>query len=320
MLFRALFTLLIITMAISVEAQEIDNTASYRHLGSDHYLRFNLEDDYPLGTDDQYSGGGSFEYVSPKLKKWPLTKVLWRPRWSATLYSIAGETELYTPTFQKQEVAGIQRPYASVLFLKSSTTSIDAVRRRRLSSNLSLGVIGSGAMGDILQRGVHEVMCNPYPGGWDHQIHNDLILNYEVNYEQQLLHYGNALSLDAVLKARGGTLSDLAGIGITLMAGHFVSPYDLSFGSWERLHWYFYARPMLNIVRYDATLQGGMLNRTSPYVLDASEISRIQFNPRAGMVVTYGRVTAEYFLAQVSQQYKSGPIHTWNGIQLALTF
>jgi hypothetical protein len=37
-----------------------------------------------------------------------------------------------------------------------------------------------------------------------------------VSYEQQLLHYARALSLDAVLKARAGTLSDMASIGIYL--------------------------------------------------------------------------------------------------------
>jgi len=40
-----------------------------------------------------------------------------------------------------------------------------------------------------MQIGIHEATGNKTPRGWGNQIKNDLVMNYEVGYEKQLLQY-----------------------------------------------------------------------------------------------------------------------------------
>ena len=53
-------------------AQKIENTASFRDIKASNYFRFNYDNDYFTGTDQNYTQGYNFELVAPIFKKNPI--------------------------------------------------------------------------------------------------------------------------------------------------------------------------------------------------------------------------------------------------------
>jgi len=138
-----------------------------------------------------------------------------------------------------------------------------------------------------------------------------------VGYEKELLAYKKVFSLSANGMARAGTLSDKAALGATLMAGYFDSPFSSTLVDGNNFRIYAYEHPSVNIVGYDATMQGGLFNKSSPYTIDAKNISRIVFENRFGFVVTYRRFYLEYFLQIYGKEFEQGKVHNFGGVQVA---
>jgi len=299
-------------------AQAIDNTLSYKNINADSYVRINYENDFFSGTDVYYTQGLHIEVVAPFAKYFPLSWLLWHPRYSYIRNGVAAEHEGYTPrSYSNPNILYGDRPYAACLFLKTFLTAIDSEKKQRYSAALSTGVIGQAAGGAEMQTGIHRWLHDVIPQGWLHQIHNDAILNYQVDYEKQLVSAGHFFSLDGSGMARAGTLSDKAGAGITLMMGYFDSPFSTVTATRKNFRIYAYEHPEVDIVGYDATLQGGVFDRTSPYVIPAANINRITYQNRFGFVVIYHRLYLEYFQSLLSQEFKGEDFHVWGGIQIA---
>src|SRR4051812_22923981 len=235
-----LFVIIVIPFA-RLGAQEIDNTAPYRNINSDSYIRLVGDDDYLKGTDDQYTEGVSVEICMPWIKKFPLSRLLVHPGFSDIRYGLGVEHAGYTPAnLEYPYFPWYDRPYAATLFLKISLIATDIKRKQRFATVLSLGIIGSAAQGDNLQRAAHIILHDVVPPGWKYQVKNDLIANYQLNYQKQLLSYEPFVSLDIEGMARAGTLSDKAGVGLNLLLGYFVSPFSQTEMSLKKIHVYAY--------------------------------------------------------------------------------
>ncbi len=299
--------------------QAIDNTWSYNNINSDRYLRINHENDSYSGTDKYYTQGVNIEITSPALNKYWISRLLVTPGYDYVRYGIGGEHEGYTPRYiDRSEILPNDRPFAACWFVKTFQVSIDTIDKQRFSTTLSAGVIGPAALGNELQTIIHRALGNTIPNGWHNQIRNDAILNYQVNYERQLVSAGKYFMIDAGGMVRVGTLSDKATVGMTLMAGYFESPYSATVLKGKDLRVYAYERPEVSFVGYDATLQGGMLNRQSPYVISPGDIQRITFMNRMGVVLNYRRLTLEYFQVYLTPEFSGGTYHTWGGVQLGV--
>ncbi len=303
-----------------VVAQEIDNTTSYKNIKSDDYIRLSVDNDYFACRDRQYTEGINLEMCSPSLKKNPLTWLLINPHYDHTRYGMGIEQAGYTPYLSDNHEMQINdRPFAATLFLKTFLLATDTVRKQRFVTILSTGVLGPAAQGEELQDGVHKVLGDVVPPGWQYQIRNEVILNYQVNYEKQLLAYRNAFLLDANGSARAGTLNDKAGVGITVIVGYFEPPYGSRKSEGGRFHIYAYDHPEVDVIGYDATLEGGMFDHSSSYTIPASGITRTVLANRAGCVVSYGSVIVEFFEYNSTRQFSTGPMNKWGGLQLAVT-
>jgi len=303
----------------TTHAQVIDNTWSFKNINSDRYLRINYENDFYAATDRDYTQGIHLEYVRPGLKKFPLSRLLVRPkRWYAR-YGIAATQEGYTPKYvDHPEVLVGDRPYAACLYLKTFQISTDTVHKQRFSTTLSTGVIGPAALGAEMQTGIHRALDNVMPVGWANQVRNDVILNYQVNYERQLAAAGKWLLLDADAMGRVGTLSDKASAGVTMMAGYFDCPYGATLINGKNFRIYAYEHAEVCFVAYDATLQGGVFNRRSVYTIAEDDVNKITLQNRFGFVLTYRRVWLEYFQGYVSREFRTGDYHAWGGVQVGV--
>lgn len=303
------------------QAQAIDNTESFRSINSDKYFRVYYENDFFTGKDRDYTQGIYIEKIHPGIRHFFLTRLLWHPHNSFLKYGLALEQDAYTPNYiDRSAIQYGDRPYAGALMLKTFIKSVNPVRKERVSAILSTGVIGPWAGGEQMQQTIHHWINYTQPLGWHNQISNDVLLNYQLNFEKELFNAGRWLSLSSYSTVRAGTLSDKLTTGFSLMTGHFISPYLLPANSIKKWYWHFYYQPLISLVGYDATLEGPLFNHTSPYTIPAGEIRRITFQHKYGIVIMRKGFYAEYFQTGNTEEFKNYIFHRTGGIQVGFGF
>lgn len=298
-------------------AQRIENTAVYRQINSDSYFKIHFENDFFTHTDWYYSQGLALELVNPALEKNPLNKVLLKLDRKASdnkKFGLALEINAFTPT-DIVNTPPFDRPYAATMMLKSFAISNNFETKSRLSTSLVLGVIGPAAFGKEIQTWIHRWTDNYLPKGWPQQVRNDVVLNYNVNHEQRIFDLGNFLALNTNAQLRLGTLSDKVQAGFTLMAGKFISPFETN-PEEKHFQLYAYTQPLVSLVGYDATLQGGLFNRNSPYTISDSDVTRVTFENQTGVILQIHRFQAEAFVSLLTKEFNVGRMHRWGGLRL----
>ena len=313
--------MLVILLAPAAFGQRIENTCSYRNIGSERYFRLNYENDFFAMSDEYYTQGLNLEIVAPVFQKFLLAKVLYRNKNLPMRAGIAIEHQGFTPSnILTGEVLQGDRPYSSSLMLKTFSIVSNPHTNHRLVTQLSFGVIGPWAMGKEIQIALHEKI-NPdkVPAGWKNQVHNDILLNYQIDYEQGLLVKRN-LVVTAKGGARAGTYNTRISSSMTLMVGLFDNPFQFSNSREKKFQLYLYAEPQAHLVVFDATLQGGVFNDRNPYTLDRDEISRIVFQQNAGLVIKVKGFTLEYSQTLMTKEFKTGALHSWGSVRAAIGF
>ena len=318
---KTIFLFLLAISALSSSyAQLIDNTASYRTINADRYFRLHYENDYFSESDFYYTQGINLEYVNPAIRKFPLSRLLIRTT-KKTKYGISLEHLGYTPTSIKHpEILTGDRPFAATVFLKTFAIVNDSARGYRIVSALSTGVIGAAAGGYEMQAAIHRWIHDTHPQGWNNQIQNDIVLNYQLDYEQKILPYMKYLSTTAKGGAHVGTLSDKIYGSISFMTGLFDNPFQYFSRQHRLFQVYIYEEPMINAVGYDASLQGGLFNRSSPYTISQGDVTRFVFQNNMGFVLKIRRFNMEYFQTFITKEFYTGTSHHWGGIRIAWVF
>jgi len=313
------FYLLLVLLPWLCSSQRIDNTISYRDMGAEKYFRFHYDNDFFTATDYNYTQGYTFELVTPWLKKNPLNLILVQPDESRqSRYGIAFEQTGFTPVdITALEFQYGDRPYAATIVLKSFTITTDAARNIRLSSAITLGMIGPAALGNEMQTSIHKWIDDDLPQGWKHQIKNDLILDYELALEKQLLNVSNIVIINSHSKIRVGTLNTYASTGLNMTFGLRGSPNVNNIRPFQA---YIYVHPVVSAIAYDATLQGGMFNKNSPYTIASSDLERIVLQNNFGAVIKFNSVYLEYSRAMITREFASGHSHKWGGFRVGFTF
>jgi lipid A 3-O-deacylase len=309
------FLAVMLLSVTSAFGQRIENTSSYRNLGSDIYIRINYENDFFAMSDEYYSQGINLEFAAPAIQKFPLAKLLFRNKYLPTLTGIALEHQGFTPTnILTGDVLKNDRPYSSSLMLKTFSVVSNPHTNHRLATQFSLGVMGPWAMGKEIQIAIHEKI-NPdkVPKGWKNQVHNDVIINYKIYYEHGLWIKRNFI---VTAKSGGslGTYITRLNSSFVFMGGIFDNPFQFATTRDKNFQIYLYAEPQLNLIVFDATLQGGVFNDRNPYTLDRNEISRLVFQQNAGLVIKIEDFTLEYSQTVMTREFKTGSPHSWGSI------
>ncbi len=301
-------------------AQKIDNLASFRNIQSDSYFRFNYDNDYFSGTDDNYTQGYSLELVAPFLEKNPVNFLFIKPANSEKKFGVAIEHIGFTPpNIGSPEIQFGERPFAAAIMFKSFAITTDTLQHSRLVSSLNLGLIGPDAFGKEMQVGIHKITGNTIPEGWRNQIKNDLVLNYEVSYEKQLFRAQDLFSLQTTGTLRAGTLYTNASIGLNTTVGHINSAFSVK-NDKKKFLFYGYSQVLGNAVGYDATLQGGLFNNKSPYTISSGEITRFTGQFNYGLVLQTKTLYFEYSRTVLTREFESGNPTKWGGIRIGFTF
>lgn len=312
----------------SISGQSVNQSEVYRKMTSEKYIRLHYENDVFTASDQYYTQGLNLEFVHPKLKNNPVNLLLLCPDNFKLTYAVSFEHSVYTPSeIQTSEILYNDHPFSSTLLLKSIVIATGPKKDVRIVSSISTGVIGHLANGDCMQIFIHKWASDKQPFGWDNQIRNDIILNYQVNIERKLLNYKNSFRLESCGEIRIGTLHDRVGAGLVFMTGEWNDEQEYS-GTHLQLpgmqnkieRMYFYLNTNIFLVGYNGLLQGGIFNEENPYKLKSDEIERLVLRNNAGVVLTYGRYFLEYFYSFQSREFKSGDMHSWGGFKLGVGF
>ncbi len=294
--------------------QAIATTGTERDTRRQSYWRLSYDNDFFTATDKYFTQGIALEIVSPRLRALPTRRVMIVPRATDVRYGIGYEDDGYTASDLKApQILQDDHPYAGTKQLRVFAIADDTVRRQRVTSLLTLGIIGQGAGGKEIQTFIHRHTGNTIPQGWGNQIRNDVILNYEAGIERQLFRAGDHLLLTGSGSARAGTFNTATTVGLTVMAGRLGSPFA---AARPRREFYLYAKPQANLVGQDATLQGGLLNRSSPYTISASALSRIVYRQQVGIVYRSRHHFIEYYQSLGTREFRGGRAHRSGGFQL----
>ncbi|KKK51084.1 hypothetical protein LCGC14_3118520, partial [marine sediment metagenome] len=223
--------------------------------------------------------------------------------------------EIYTPKdLSADTIAAGDHPYSSTLTLSQVKITDNAELGIRYISELRLGILGPAALGFHAQKLIHNITPSDPPQGWDNQVGNDLMLNYNVTvdkgvvedeYSQFILHG----------RARLGTVYTDATAGFLVRMEYqpkyfsFIDPDPA-----RRFNIYVEFGGNLRFVGYDASLQGGMFNRTSPYTIPSESVSRIVAEGRINIVLELPKHQLVFYENVVSPRFDASEWHAWLGI------
>ncbi len=289
--------------------------ASFRDIKDVSYFRFHYDNDYFTSTDKDYTQGYNFELASPVFAKNPINYIFFLPKNSEIKYGLSLEHIGFTANnIESDQIQFGERPFAAAIMLKSFSIATDTIHKSRITSSLNLGIIGPGAFGGDMQTAIHKATGNTIPKGWYNQIKNDVVLNYEISYEKQLLRVNDVFSVQANSSLRLGTLFTNISAGFNATLGILNSPF-VSVKN-KKFHLYVYSQPLVNLIGFDATLQGGLFNDKSVYTIPGSEIERVTFQNNYGIVLQSGKFYFEYSRTILTREISTASAHKWGGIHI----
>jgi lipid A 3-O-deacylase len=314
--YRKYYTVSLLFLSLLSFSQRIDNTASFRAINSNHYFRYHYDNDFFTGTDYYYTQGHTLELVTPKLLKNPINYLFIKLKNSKQKYGLSFEQMGFTPTsIKSDEILYDDRPFAATAMLKSFLISTDTIHKAALSSTLTIGIIGPYALGKEIQTEIHQWINRGVPFGWQYQIKNDLILNYEISHEKQLYRLNDLFALNSNAKLRLGTMNTNISGGLTTTFGKINSPFT-SLKNKNNFQIYGYLQGLVTAVGYDASLQGGLFNQNSPYVITDQNMERFTFQKNFGIVLHHKKFYLEYSRSELSKEFKTGITHKWGGFRI----
>src|SRR4051812_2266201 len=113
---NTIISLLLFLQPVIVSAQAIDNTLSYKNINTNDYFRLSYENDFFASTDKYYTQGVNPELLSPWVKKFPLSKLLFHPCYSSVRYGLGVEHDGYTPSdIAPSRILYGDRPFAACI-------------------------------------------------------------------------------------------------------------------------------------------------------------------------------------------------------------
>lgn len=270
---------------------------------------FKTENDaYLSTTNDRYYTNGLIIYFRRAIKPENLSDKL-----EKKTYEISIGQKIYTPYNGDAPIKEKQdRPFAGYLYA-GGAYSLFFKQEAVLKTAVELGTTGPNSLAEDAQRLLHRTIGFYKPAGWAYQIKNEVAVNLSSNYTK-LMYRADDQAFDFSGQAYvnlGTTFSGLGG-GIMFRAGRINQLYHsaaqnaiIGEAKTARLHeteFFFYAKPLLNFVAYDATIQGSMFNNNSPVTFG---VKRLVFEQQLGVNYSSKRFTADFNAIFKSKEVKS---------------
>jgi len=285
--------------------------------GDWRYFSYTYSNDFFNETDRYFTQEIHPELVLPVFRKLPFMKLLLQLRGATLRYGLSATQDCFTPaSIRRDTILRGDRPYSGTIFLSHFKVSNQEEKKQRLTAQIDLGAMGPCAKCEEEQKGIHKMLVNIQPLGWEFQISNDLYLNYRLRYEKGIfgLRY---IDLGGIGEINAGTVYNNATVGLTLRFGK-MRPYFENSRS-KKFQFYGFAQGWIKGVAYNATLQGGPFSK-SIYVLGAPEISPVVLRGDFGARFSYKEIGIEFCRVFITREIRTWWSHGWGYISIIAYF
>ncbi|MDN3547529.1 lipid A deacylase LpxR family protein [Mucilaginibacter aquaedulcis] len=225
----------------------------------------------------------------------------------------------------------IDRPFAAYTYI-GSTLNLLYKNEGNLKLSAQIGLVGPAAGGEPVQKLIHNTFGFYHLNGWQYQIRNDAELNLGAEYNK-LLARASWIDVSLASYANLGNGFTGAGVGPLLRLGNFnqlfnsvstqstVSAQDQT-GLLHAHEIFFYYKPQVNGVLYDATIQGSLLRSHDPNSQEVTLNKKpVIFSNQLGVAFTTSRfafdIAAIFHTKDVEEMIRS---HQWASITGAYRF
>lgn len=285
-----------------------DNDA-YLALGQDRYYTNGLFITFRRATDQSKLNGKAIKKI------WELE---------------AGQ-KIYNPvTGRITNIDQVDRPFAGYLYAGGGINWLYR-SENSLKTTLQAGVLGPSALGRETQELLHNAVGFYEIRGWEFQLNDEISFNGSAAYNH-FIGRGKKENTDISATSYlniGNTFSG-AGIGLLLRAGtlnkfyHSVSnnsriehnPQEEHSGKNEL---FFYLKPQLNYVAYNASIQGGLFVKDKgPVTFD---VKPLVFSQEAGVNYASDRWTVSYSIVFLTREIQSSAkAHQFGSVKIYYRF
>ncbi|MCX2574610.1 lipid A deacylase LpxR family protein [Pedobacter sandarakinus] len=273
---------------------------------------FKTENDAYLATlNDRYYTNGLFIYyrraINPEHYAEPVEK---------KTFEIAIGQKIFTPYWgQVANKEDQDRPFAGYLYA-GGAYNIFYKDESVVKLNAELGVVGPGSLAKNAQEFLHKTVGFYTPEGWEYQIKNQLALNLAANYSKLLVRSNDqVVDLSGQGYANLGTTLSGLGASVLFRAGRLNQLFNSAYNNaiignaktakLNQSEFFFYAKPQLNVVVYDATIQGSLFNNDSPVTFG---VKPIVFEQQFGVNYSSNRFTIDFNVIFKTREVKSAAV------------
>jgi len=312
---KSLFTVLLFCGFISVlQAQSFKNE-----------FGFKTENDAYLATlNDRYYTNGLFIYFRRAIDPAGFSEKI-----EKKTFEISVGQKMYTPYWgQVAKKEDQDRPFAGYLYA-CGAYSVFYKNERVLKFGVELGTVGPNSLAQDAQKFLHQTVGFYTPAGWEYQIKNEIAANLTANYSALLLRSNDqVVDLSGQGYANLGTTFSGLGTSVLFRAGRLNQLFNSAYHNavigkskteaLNRSEFFFYAKPQLNLVAYDATIQGSLFNNDSPVTFG---VKPIVFEQQFGLNYSSRRFTADFNIIFKTKEVKSvAKAQNYGGLSLYYRF
>lgn len=275
-----------------------------------HEFGFRSDNDSYLaqGSDRYYTNGLFINY------RFVTSQKDLAPGLEKKIFEISAGQKMFNPRSGFSPNPELQdRPFAGYLYA-GGAVSWFRTNETALKAGIELGTTGSNSLAEAGQKLLHRTIGFYTPAGWEYQIQNELTANLAIQYTRLLYRpANNATDLSFEGYANAGTIFNGLGAGILFRAGKINQLFNSSstnsvIGNGPKTRtlvkreFFFYAKPQLNFVAYDATIQGSIFANNSPVTFGAKPVV---FAQQLGLNYSSQRFTFDFGLIFKTKEIKS---------------
>lgn len=307
---------------------------SYKVFAQSHSNEIGIQtddDSYLAQGSDRYYTAGNFAYFRHALNVKDTTHL------RNKILGFEFGQKLYTPHSGSINFTGvddpqyIDRPFAAYLYV-GSTLNLLYKDESNLKLGAQIGIVGPAALGRPIQAFIHRAFGLYQPSGWEYQIDNDLEVNLSAEYNRLLARTSWAdVSLSSYADLGNGFSG--AGIGPMFRLGDFNQLFNSestqstaiksrSFAPLNSRELFFYYKPQINAVAYDATIQGSLFNSRGSGSMEVTlNPERVIFSNQLGVGYSGKRLVVDLAAVFHTKDVKEmSQAHQWGTVTLLYRF
>ncbi len=289
-------------------------------------------DNYVWPFHDRYfTNGLRLSYSQLQKNPWIVPRKQHQNSFHKTILHFQLAQEIYTPdNIKKSDLIEFDRPYAGYLYVHAKASTFWA-RSSNLQLGIDVGIIGPWAGGYTVQRWWHKLIQYTQPRGWQYQINNEPVINFNLSYQKAWKVFSWTDVLTCSRLRAGTSFNNLSG-GMKVRIGK-INPIDNSAIAESRVNTRFSLQQMTKdhhqewfafygvggmLVWHNTLIEGSMLpvfesihiEKAYPYVLTQN----------AGLVYSTLSTTIQLTLYALSPEVKGGKNHHYLRIDFVCRF